>query len=40
VGAKKPNGEPIIYHNVSGNILATPLSQMGGKFSLVWARPA
>jgi peptidoglycan hydrolase-like protein with peptidoglycan-binding domain len=40
VGAKKPNGEPIIYHNVSGNILATPLSDMGGKFSLVWARPA
>ena len=40
VGAKKPNGEPIIYHNVSKNILATPLSQMGGKFSLVWARPA
>lgn len=40
VGAKKPNGEPIIYHNVSGNIMATPLSDMGGKFSLVWARPA
>ena len=40
VGAKKPNGEPIIYHNVSGDILATPLSEMGGKFSLVWARPA
>ena len=40
VGAKKPDGEPIIYHNVSGDILATPLSQMGGKFSLVWARPA
>ena len=40
VGAKKPNGEPIIYHNVSGNIMATPLSEMGGKFSLVWARPA
>ena len=40
VGAKKPNGEPIIYHNVNGNIMATPLSEMGGKFSLVWARPA
>jgi len=40
VGAKKPNGEPIIYHNVSGSIMATPLSEMGGKFSLVWARPA
>lgn len=40
VGAKKPNGEPIIYHNVSGNVMATPLSEMGGRFSLVWARPA
>lgn len=40
VGAKKPNGEPIIYHNVNGNVMATPLSDMGGKFSLVWARPA
>jgi hypothetical protein len=40
VGAKKPNGEPIIYHNVGGDVMATPLSEMGGKFSLVWARPA
>ena len=40
VGAKKPNGEPIIYHNVNKNVMATPLSDMGGAFSLVWARPA
>jgi peptidoglycan hydrolase-like protein with peptidoglycan-binding domain len=40
VGAKKPNGEPIVYHNVNGNVLATPLSDFGGEFSLVWARPA
>jgi hypothetical protein len=40
VGAKKPNGEPIIYHNVNGNVMATPLSDMGNTFSLVWARPA
>jgi hypothetical protein len=40
VGAKKPNGDPIIYHNVNGNVMATPLSDMGSKFSLVWARPA
>lgn len=40
VGAKKPNGEPIVYHSVNGTVLATPLSKMGGTFSLVWARPA
>jgi hypothetical protein len=40
VGAKKPNGEPIIYHNVSGNVMATPLSDMGNEFSIIWGRPA
>jgi hypothetical protein len=40
VGAKKPNGEPIIYHNVNGTVLATPLSDMGGKFNIMWGRPA
>lgn len=40
VGAKKPNGEPIIYHSVNNSVNATPLSQMGGEFKLVWARPA
>ena len=40
VGGKTPEGEPIIFHNVSGEILATPLSDMGKKFSIIWARPA
>lgn len=40
VGAKKPGGEPIIYHSVNGTVNATPLSKMGGDFKLVWARPA
>jgi len=40
VGAKSPKGEPIIYHSVNNSVLATPLSQMGGDFRLVWARPA
>lgn len=39
VGAKDPNGEPIIYHSVNGTVNATPLSKMGNNFKLVWARP-
>jgi hypothetical protein len=37
VGAKV-DGEPIIFHNVHGNVYATPLSKMGGNNSIVWAR--
>jgi|TARA_R110000787_G_scaffold209244_2_gene319271 hypothetical protein len=37
VGAKV-DGEPIIFHNVHGNVYATPLSKMGGDNSIVWAR--
>jgi peptidoglycan hydrolase-like protein with peptidoglycan-binding domain len=40
VGGKTPSGEPIIYHYVTDTLKATPLSQMGGEFNIVWARPA
>jgi hypothetical protein len=40
VGGKTPLGEPIIYHYVTDTLKATPLSQMGGEFNIVWARPA
>lgn len=36
VGAKV-NGEPIIFHNVHGDILATPLSKMG-KTKVLWVK--
>ena len=37
VGAKY-NGQPIIFHNVKGTVSATPLSAMGKKDFIMWAK--